>query len=67
MPASPKAIAESAFTIFGVCAKCYVLDDGRRIIGVDDFQALMDRMADTRATLDGDDLDGFSAWMNGRS
>ena len=59
----PKAIADATFTISGVPIKCYVLDDGRRIIDTDDFAVLMDRMADSSATIDGGDLDEFTKWL----
>lgn len=41
----PKAIAESQFTILGVTLKCYVLDDGQRIIDAEDIEELFEAMA----------------------
>ena len=37
----PNAISESTFTLIGVTVRCYVLSDGRRVVNVDDFNALM--------------------------
>ena len=62
----PKAISAATFTIFGVPIKCYVLDNGQRIIDAADFAALMDRMADSSGFLNSDDLDGFTEWARGK-
>lgn len=45
----PKAIAESSFTVFGVTVRCYVLDNGQRILRAEDVGALLRAMAEPDA------------------
>lgn len=62
----PHAIAEAAFTILGVRVRCYVLDDGSRILNAEDVGELFATMAsDGRPSLDDDELQRFVAWQSG--
>jgi len=40
----PKAIWEGVFPVFGVPLRCYVLDNGQRIINADDMDRLFEFM-----------------------
>lgn len=59
-----KAVSESTFQLFGVAVKCYVLDDGTRVIDRHSLQAVMNAMANG-APLDMEDLRKFSKWQQG--
>jgi hypothetical protein len=43
----PSAIEEKSFEMFGVKIRCYVLDDGQRVLDADDTQGLFAAMENT--------------------
>lgn len=65
----PQAVWEGAFTIFGVKLKCYVLDDGRRILDADDVAALFDAMGDPKTEEEcvafAGEIDRLAMWIKG--
>lgn len=63
--ALPKAVWEGSFTMFGVPLRCYVLDDGRRIIDADDLRRMYE--AD-RGGVECDEIQQrrFVAWLTGK-
>jgi hypothetical protein len=66
----PKAIAESQFTLFGVTLKCYVLDNGERIIDAKDMENLFEAMQYANALDDvvavNEELEKFARWRIGK-
>lgn len=59
----PSAVMHGEFTIFGVRLRCYVLDDGTRIIDADDLRALFEAMARPDCPeLDQAELQAFATW-----
>jgi len=58
----PKAEREDAFTIFGVRVRCYILDDGRRVLNVEDVHELFAKM-EQGGPHDPDELMRFAAWQ----
>ncbi len=60
---TPKAIWQGSFTILGVKLRCYVLDDGRRVINADDIAKLFGE--DHLGTDQKGDLDAFAKWQRG--
>lgn len=69
----PKAISSATFKLFGVDVKCYVLDNGKRIIDESSIAALMEAMAaaptvaSVPVTCPGDspDIEVFAKWQRG--
>ena len=59
----PRAVWEGEFNLFGVPLRCYVLDDGRRIIDADDLGRIY--AADQRGVEAGDEHDAFLSWLKG--
>jgi protein associated with RNAse G/E len=66
----PKAIAESQFTLFGINLKCYVLDNGARIIDAKDMESLFEAMQYANALDDvvttNEELEKFAKWQLGK-
>ena len=60
----PRVVWEGTFTIFGAPIKCYVLDDGRRIIDADGLRESMERH-DAGAAIDERKNDEFLKWLKG--
>jgi len=60
----PKAIAEASFKVFGVTLRCYVLDDGHRIINADDVDALLEAMSQEGPKEEGEIME-FAIWQRG--
>lgn len=58
------AIWEGSFTLYGVVLRCYVLDDGTRIINADDAHKLL-QMPEL-GELDPHELRRFNDWRAGR-
>lgn len=71
----PRAIWEGTFKLFGVELRCYVLDDGARIINAEDVAKLFEQMesatyaGDMREgetiPLDSEELQRFARWQRG--
>lgn len=62
----PAAIAEASFNLFGVPLRCYVLDNGQRIVDADDVAALFDAMANGDGSEPSNDgLDKLAKWLKG--
>ena len=61
----PTAIWEGSFTIAGVKMRCYVLDNGQRIINADDVAAFFNGDALDTAQADRNDMDELAAWLRG--
>lgn len=61
---TPVAVAEATFRLFGVDLRCYVLDNGQRIINADDVAKLF-AVRDADAAADSGDLADFAAWQKG--
>ena len=62
----PVAVWEGSFRLFGVDVRCYVLDDGQRIIHADDVVALFEAMGSGGAqVVDDADLMAFARWGKG--
>lgn len=57
------AIAEDTFFLFGVRVRCYVLDDGRRIVNADDLAAMFESMA--TGDHDSAQVEAFVRWQRG--
>ena len=64
---TPAAVSESIFTIFGVTLRCYVLDNGQRVINGEDMERLFAHMTSDAELLDNDpEMVSFQAWREGR-
>ena len=63
--ATPKAVWQGTFTIFGMELRCYVLEDGRRVINAEDVAKLFDEDHPVETDQKGD-LDAFAKWQRGR-
>lgn len=61
----PKAVWEGEFKIFGVTLRCYVLDNGKRIINAEDVATLFDTMGSGTPLTDVNVLDDFAKWIKG--
>lgn len=61
--ALPKAVWEGTFTIMGTPIRCYVLDDGSRIVNADDFMAMLDAGENE---IDPVELHRFNAWREAK-
>ena len=61
----PTAVWSGVFTLWGIELRCYVLDDGQRIINADDFQKFVDAVADGTPMADDADLMAFARWQRG--
>jgi hypothetical protein len=61
----PAVVSESSFRLFGVDVRCYVLDNGQRIINADDFHAMMRAMG-AGVFADPNDIAAFTKWRMGR-
>jgi hypothetical protein len=59
----PEAVRSSEFTLFGVRVRCYVLDDGQRVIDADDLQALFAAMERPESQINMSALEPFSHWI----
>lgn len=59
----PKAVSEAEFTLFGVRLRCYVLDDGSRIINAEDMIELFRAMESGNS--DPGDMAAFASWQAG--
>jgi hypothetical protein len=62
----PAAVWEGSFRVFGVQVRCYVLDDGRRIINAGDIDRLFDP-AGQPVTPDPGELEEMTKWARGMS
>ena len=62
--AIPNAVWEGTFNLFGVPLRCYVLDDGRRLINADDMQ-MMYEADQSGAEMDADQSAAFVSWLKG--
>ena len=59
----PMVVWEGAFVLFGVKVRCYVLDDGQRIMNADDTSRLFERMGDKDCPqLSASDVLAFGKW-----
>jgi hypothetical protein len=63
----PKAVWSGVFTIWGIDLHCHVLDDGQRVIDVDDFHKFINAMADGVPMADDPDLMAFLKWQKGQN
>ena len=63
----PQAIRESSFTLSGVPIRCYVLDNGQRILNADDVHALFRAWESGAEILDHEEMQIFQRWMRGAS
>jgi hypothetical protein len=61
----PKAVWSGVFTIWGIELKCHVLDDGQRVIDVDDFHKFIDALEGGMPMQDDADLMAFARWQWG--
>ena len=61
----PRPIWEGSFTLFGVKVRCYVLEDGQRVIASDSLEQLLDAMAHIEQVVDGSDMKEFTQWIKG--
>jgi hypothetical protein len=63
----PRAIWEGTFTMFGVTLRCYVLDDGARIIHADDVARLFEVMGQEGNVMPSDEeaIREFAMWQKG--
>lgn len=59
---APKAIWEGEFKIFGKRLRCYVLDNGQRIIDAKDMESLFYDGGDINDTAG---LEDFTKWQKG--
>jgi hypothetical protein len=61
----PRAVWEGTFKFFGIDLRCYVLEDGRRIIDADDLGKMYE--ADIAGVDEGDEVQkqAFLAWLKG--
>lgn len=50
--------------MFGVTVKCYVLDDGQRIIDADSVKALLEAMASVDDPTEDMDMADFAKWIH---
>ena len=62
----PTAVWEGEFIVFGVTVKCYVLDDGRRIIEAESMKRLLDAMYHGDCEMNAD-FSKFAGWMKGET
>ena len=60
----PQTVWEGSFTIFGVEVKCYVLDDGQRIVDAESMAALIEAM-DAPLVEELGDIEEFAVWQGG--
>lgn len=60
----PKAVWQGSFVVFGVTVKCYVLDDGQRIIDADSVKALLEAMASVDDPTEDMDMADFAKWIH---
>ena len=61
----PTAIWEGSFTLFGVDVKCYVLEDGQRLIEAKSMENMIAAMA-LGVPLVMHKFDAFSLWQSGK-
>lgn len=61
----PRALREDAFTLFGVRMRCYILDNGQRVIHADDLDELMAVVGAGTTVTDEDEMARFLAWQEG--
>ena len=63
----PRAVWAGTFKFFGIDLRCYVLEDGRRIIDAGDMSKMYD--ADMAGVDEGDDSqrEAFVAWLKGNT
>lgn len=54
-PVLPKAISEATFRVFGVDIKCYVLENGQRVVDADSVEAFFAVITDTEDSTKVDD------------
>jgi hypothetical protein len=59
----PKAVWEGTFTVFGVELKCYILDNGQRIIDTECMDKLLKVMNDPDVNAEPGDIDEFTKWQ----
>ena len=60
----PVAKLEGEFDLFGVKVKCYVLEDGRRLINAEDIKRLFETMGDSQE-IDEQEIMKFAKWCKG--
>lgn len=67
MTETPKAVWEGEIVAMGIKLKCFVLDDGRRIIDADSIAKFLEGLADTEraAGNDPDDVLELVKFMRG--
>jgi len=63
-PPVPHAVWSGSFRLFGVDVKCYVLDNGERIIEADSFHAVLEAMG-SGAEIDTAQVEAFTRWQRG--
>ena len=61
----PRAIRESTFTLYGVRVRCYVLDDGQRIVDASDFEQVIIAISAGVPHPSGDVV-AFALWRHGQ-
>ena len=61
----PKAVWEGTFNFGGIELRCYVLDDGKRIINSDDMAKLFKAMEEKDLEFTPEEVDKFSRWNMG--
>lgn len=59
----PKAVWEGTFTVFGVELKCYILDNGQRIVDAECMDKLLEVMNNPDANAEPGDIDEFTKWQ----
>ena len=62
----PRAIWSGTFRIWGIDLKCYVLEDGRRIIEEKSFIQFMESLANGAPIAEEEDFEAFARWQRGR-
>jgi hypothetical protein len=65
----PNAIGGAVFTLFGVPLRCFILDNGQRVIHEDDVTALLAVMNSDGPvpTVDAREVEAFALWRAGCS
>lgn len=61
----PQAVSEATFTLFGVTLRCYVLDNGQRVIHSDDVYAFIDALAYGDGSNPNDSMESLARWLKG--